>query len=716
MHKMARYFILLFFIAAHLISFSQKTGEGKTVNEYSFRRANVVFPDNSFVNADLRDKNSIEKEVANILREKISNLKNENASLRLVNYKESPGGYHWTFEQMFGEVPIYNSQIKINLDKQYKVKSIFENSFDAKNWNKTEIEFQKNQILNQNIQSVLTQRNFPTNTNITSHPIIFVDLKNNIPQISHYVIVSGNAGLNRELLIDSKGILLIENDLNSYFSSPDSVVSAFVFLPDPLTSAEVLYGLPYEDAGDSDVIELNAQRKTVNITAKFQNDTFFLENSFVKIADFDGPSIPPAFSITPNFFYTRFQDGFEDVNAFYHISSFQNYIQSLGFSNLMNSPIPVDAHAASGADISFFSPSQGGMLYFGEGGIDDAEDADVVIHEYGHAISNSASPGTNFGDERKALDEAFGDYLASSYSRSINPFNWQKVFNWDGNNNNPVINWYGRNVATSKHYPEDSKNPNNPNDYYYPSEIFSSVMMQIWTELGQIVTDKLMLQAAYSFVENMSLKDAARLVVDADTALFGGTNFYVLYKFFVLRGLMDSIPCDLISNNGLLVSAGSDTLICPYEKIVLGANSTVSGGVSPYSYFWSPEMNLPCQNCTTNSITPDSTITYTLFVVDSKGCFASDTIAISTACLQKVKFSNTYKFTHNGEPLSIEFPLYSRQSTISIYDLLGRLIEQVIHYSDEKLAFDGHWLPQGVFFIKVHTEKDVSTIKILKIK
>jgi hypothetical protein len=32
-------------------------------------------------------------------------------------------------------------------------------------------------------------------------------------------------------------------------------------------------------------------------------------------------------------------------------------------------------------------------LAFGEGGVDDAEDVDVVLHEYGHAIQHDTVPG-----------------------------------------------------------------------------------------------------------------------------------------------------------------------------------------------------------------------------------------------------------------------------------------------------------------------------------
>ena len=68
----------------------------------------------------------------------------------------------------------------------------------------------------------------------------------------------------------------------------------------------------------------------------------------------------------------------------------------------------------------FIGNSGNSYLLFGEGGVDDAEDADVIIHEYAHAISYAASPETNSGTERRGLDEGLGDYFAAIYSYQYN--------------------------------------------------------------------------------------------------------------------------------------------------------------------------------------------------------------------------------------------------------------------------------------------------------
>jgi len=335
-----------------------------------------------------------------------------------------------------------------------------------------------------------------------------------------------------ELVLDKDVKVIYQNDLLMYAAPPetDSTVTAWVFNPDPLTSANQNYGAPYSDQNDQDVAELNAQRAPVQINVTFQNDTFFLRNEYASIEDYSLPNIAPAYSLSPQFNFTRAQNGFEDVNAYYHITTMQLHMQDLEFTDLVNYPIAIDAHALNGSDNSNFNPGFAPpRLQFGEGGVDDAEDADVVIHEYGHAIMHSAAPNTNNGTQRKTLDEAVGDYFASSYSRAISSFRWEDVFTWDGHNEY----WLGRSSVSSDHYPEDLQN-----NIYLDADIWSATLMQIWGDIGREATDAIMLQAAYSFSENMTMPQAAMLFLQADTLLYNGAHFTPIRQRMYDRGLL----------------------------------------------------------------------------------------------------------------------------------------------------------------------------------
>jgi zinc metalloprotease ZmpB len=59
------------------------------------------------------------------------------------------------------------------------------------------------------------------------------------------------------------------------------------------------------------------------------------------------------------------------------------------------------------------NPIRRPYLSFGEGGVRDAEDALVILHEYGHAIQDNCNPG--FNNPPTGLGEGFGDLLAAIY-------------------------------------------------------------------------------------------------------------------------------------------------------------------------------------------------------------------------------------------------------------------------------------------------------------
>ncbi|HYO76012.1 MAG TPA: hypothetical protein VE010_06070, partial [Thermoanaerobaculia bacterium] len=166
---------------------------------------------------------------------------------------------------------------------------------------------------------------------------------------------------------------------------------ARVFDPNPVVA---LNDPTLQDRNDSASAVPEAAYKYVDVD---------LNGPHVRIIDRQAPNVPPA---DPNgsLLFNREESGFEDVNASFHVDRTQRYLQSLGYSGeraIVPYAIEVDTHAVNGDDNSFFLPSQTrigfGALLFGEGGTDDAEDADLVVHEYTHAMLEWIAPGTFFG-------------------------------------------------------------------------------------------------------------------------------------------------------------------------------------------------------------------------------------------------------------------------------------------------------------------------------
>lgn len=430
----------------------------------------------------------------------INNLKADKVGLVLKHTTQSPGAWHYSFMQTYAGVEIYQAEIKANIDRNNVLRSVSDNSFDTRHWN-------------------IDASNAKTNS--------VVAIKRETGEaVLAQVVMNGHY----EQLIHG-GEILYSRDVNSY---ADSTVTGKVFYPDPLTTAQKYYGGIYVDNADNNASWLSSEQRDVTFMANYSGGVFRLQNTYLILDDFDEPYIPIVTSTTPVFNYNRSQPGFEDVNVFYHISKYRSHVDSLGF-DMANHLLYADPHAVDSDDQSYFFPSLlEPKLFFGQGGVDDAEDADVIIHEYGHSLSFNAAPNTNNGMERNALDEAFGDYLATSYSAALGgTFNAGYVFNWDGHNEY----WNGRVVNSNKKYATD-----NFGSIYARSGIWSAVLWGIHGEIGGPATDSLIYQTHYSYASNLEMPNAAFLLLDADTLLTGGKYYCPIYKHLLLHGLATFNP------------------------------------------------------------------------------------------------------------------------------------------------------------------------------
>ena len=108
--------------------------------------------------------------------------------------------------------------------------------------------------------------------------------------------------------------------------------------------------------------------------------------------------------------------------AYFHIDRAQRYIQSLGFGgrrpNGINDRTQVVVADAFPTTTRSSLPATRKIKY-GIGGVDDAEDADVILHEYGHAIQDDQVRWFGQGDQAGAIGEGFGDYWAAVMSSRV---------------------------------------------------------------------------------------------------------------------------------------------------------------------------------------------------------------------------------------------------------------------------------------------------------
>ena len=168
----------------------------------------------------------------------------------------------------------------------------------------------------------------------------------------------------------------------------------------------------------------------------------------------------PAYSPTNTFIYHRDDDRFEQVMAYYWVTEAQKYIQSLGFGSdtARRSTRSRRTSASTSTASTTRSPgTSNDLLRFGKGGVDDAEDAEVILHEYGHAIQDSQVAGFGSSPEAGAIGEGFGDYWAVTVDRRRRADGPTPRASPTGTRSRtrPTVPHCLRRVDTDKHYPED---------------------------------------------------------------------------------------------------------------------------------------------------------------------------------------------------------------------------------------------------------------------
>jgi Zn-dependent metalloprotease len=286
------------------------------------------------------------------------------------------------------------------------------------------------------------------------------------------------------------------------------------------------------------VVKLNGVKLTIN--SKIPDDAYseVTLKGLGKKGFLDGPFVTTKRTAKRvkrtnlNFSFKREERAFKEVMVYYHIDKIQRYIQELGFTNLLNKPIAVDVDGEK-TDNSFYIPDTRSLL-FGKGDVPDAEDAEIIIHEYGHAIQDAQVPGFGPEGEARAMGEGFGDYLAASFFANNKPSSFRPTFgSWDAYFSGTGKPKSLRRLDSKKKYPRDMQDQEHED-----GEIWSSCLWEIRTALGGKQTDKLVIAHHYLITPKATFADAAKALIMTDKKLNKGANEKMIHKVFADRGIL----------------------------------------------------------------------------------------------------------------------------------------------------------------------------------
>jgi Zn-dependent metalloprotease len=248
-------------------------------------------------------------------------------------------------------------------------------------------------------------------------------------------------------------------------------------------------------------------------------------------------AFPRAKSASLNFTYDWNDPHFREAMSYYWVTECVHYLAKLGYSNIFASKIGINVDGTTD-DNSWYT---GGTLTFGSGGVPDAEDAEVIFHELGHAIQDAQVPGllTDGGEEVRAISEGFGDYWAASYFSGIGPKGaaWDVFFDkWDGTTAHSAAGAnppYLRMLNSSKKYPADLDG-----EVHDDGEIWSACLWKISKILGKDTAAKVILESNFRLTPASKFPDAASAILTANLKLNAGKNNADIRKIFEDRGIL----------------------------------------------------------------------------------------------------------------------------------------------------------------------------------
>ena len=667
------------------------------------------------IELDKKDSLNQQQAVFQFLVEQNQNLaiKAPLSQLTFQKTKESLSAKHYYFEQQINGISVWRSEVIVSVFNDGKAR-VFDTTVAV-----SQLKNNKNNSLNNKV--VLTEENALSKSwnNLQSSGVLLAKptvklayvslgkalklayithIYTNAPQGEWQQIIDANSG--EQLSVKRTDLPTFKNAnadaptgkwqfaQNSKAKSFDSVMADFsrrslvnkseqvaitskadatalVFDPDPRTT---LNDDSLQDNSPASAFESAYQSVTLQ-DVTLDNGVYRLTGPWVTLIDFEtgreNSTEAPSTSNSGNWTAKRGETAFNDVMTYYHLDENQRYMQSLGFTGqkgIQELSIEVDANGVDGDDNSHFIPSSN-RLAFGHGCVDDNEDVDVILHEYGHAINYSINNNWSGGDTG-AMGEGFGDYWAGSYSYSTpngQSFHPEWVYTWDGHNtcwNGRVMDQTGYTYDPTKTYGAHALVNGELSDELWSTPLFQSLLDLI--NLGQTreEVDQIVLESQFGLGAGVRMPELATATVQAALALFpNGPHAGVFYDRFK----QVSILGDPMSNGVIALSGtGSDNSADPGETLDVTVPLTNSG---PFTL-----TNVSAvMSTTTNGVTLPSTSSSYADIASNTEQNNSQSLQVSLpdnhSCGVPVELSMAVNFSDNGEAANKTLPFVINTGT-----------------------------------------------------
>lgn len=304
-----------------------------------------------------------------------------------------------------------------------------------------------------------------------------------------------------------------------------STGQATVFMPNPVETLDNPNLTDQQDSGTA-----------VPAAAYFHVTLEDLDGSGTMTGTWATTDPTPNRSFRANLDFSHSRQGriFEEALSYYHVTTFQHRLQSLGLT-ARQSVQPINV-----VDLLFgfeyanasYNPASG-VISFGTRNVDFAEDADVVIHEYGHAIHDDVQGGLSGGfgaNDNRSMSEGYGDWIGAVHSDDAITGEWVGVgMGASVGGGFPGV----RRVDGMKHYPEDKVG-----EVHDDGEIWAAALWEIALMIGHDEALQLVVEGMSMMAPTTNMPTAAGMLINTDNLLTGGANLAYIAGPLLRSGLL----------------------------------------------------------------------------------------------------------------------------------------------------------------------------------
>ena len=407
---------------------------------------------------------------------------------------ESPLGSHVTFTQRLDGIPVFGAEVKVHFSRDGRIVAVSNTSVPHVQLD-TRPRISAGQSLGIALAEVPAADRADADAPELPELVIHADAG---PPVLAYRAVVPTTGPTLEFFVDARtGALLGPPvDLNRYLVTG----SGQVFKDNAVVATQ---NNNLVDGNDAASAVPTTAYSTVALPGLNGNNR--LDGQFAS----GSASRSRAAGTNNSFIFLRNTGAFNETMAYFHIDFAQRYIQSLGFTNVDNRQ-QVFSIDRSTADNSSYSPGTRNITY-GTGGVDDAEDGEVIIHEYGHSVQDNQVPGFGAAEEGGAMGEGFGDYLAATVNAALTgEFQILCIAEWDATSYAAGVPHCLRRLDSTKHYPGSKDG-----EVHDDGEMWSASLFQIRTAFGAARADRLILQAHFLLSTRANFSDGSNALVTA---------------------------------------------------------------------------------------------------------------------------------------------------------------------------------------------------------